>query len=94
MNDERYHSYCQVMAALTTDGAAVLTDAERELLCDAAEGYLLMRSPVDREGVDLEANVEAALEALVESRRWRPETAAAVHRAIIACGPRLDPVPA
>ena len=45
MTDERYHAYRQVMSALATDGAAVLTPAERDLLCDAAEGYLLMRSP-------------------------------------------------
>jgi hypothetical protein len=94
MNEERYHAYRQVMAALATDGAAVLTPTERELLRDAAEGYLLMRSPAEKEAADLEANVAAVLGALVESRRWRDETAAAVHAAIEACGPRLEPVPA
>jgi hypothetical protein len=31
---------------------------------------------------------------LVDSGRWRDETAAAVQSAIEACGPRLEPVPA
>jgi hypothetical protein len=94
MNKERYHAYRQVIAALATDGAAVLTPAERELLRDAAEGYLLMRSPAEAEAPDLAANVDAVLGALVESRRWRDETAAAVRAAIEACGPQLEPVPA
>jgi ABC-type nitrate/sulfonate/bicarbonate transport system substrate-binding protein len=94
MTDERYHAYRQVMAALATDGAAVLSSTERELLRDAAEGYLLMRSPADEEAPDLAANVAAVLDALVESRRWREETATAVRAAIHACGPRLEPVPA
>ena len=94
MTDERYKAYRQVMAALATDGAAVLTDTERELLCDAAEGYLLMRSPADEEAADLAANVAAVLDGLVKSRRWREETVTAVRAAIDACGPRLEPVPA
>ena len=94
MTDERYRAYRQVMAALATDGAAVLTPTERELLRDAAEGYLLMRSPAEDEAPDLAANVAAVLDALVESRRWREETAVAVGSAIQACGPQLEPVPA
>jgi hypothetical protein len=94
MTDERYHAYRQVMAALATDGAAVLTPTERELLSDAAEGYLLMRSPTDAEAAELAANVAAVLDGLVETRRWREETAAAVRDAIQACGPQLEPVPA
>ncbi|MGH2979655.1 MAG: hypothetical protein ACRDLQ_08455 [Solirubrobacterales bacterium] len=94
MTDERYHAYRQVMAALATDGAAVLTPTERDLLCDAAEGYLLMRSASEGEAADLAANVAGVLGALVESGRWREETAVAVQSAIEACGPRLEPVPA
>jgi hypothetical protein len=92
MTDERYHAYRQVLLALATDGAAVLTPAERDLLCDAAEGYLLLRSPHAEEAQELSANVAAVLGALVESRRWRDETATAVQTAIEACGPRLEPV--
>ena len=69
-----------------------MTDTERELLCDAAEGYLLMRSPADEEAADLAANVAAVLDGLVKSHRWREETATAVRAAIDACGPRLEPV--
>ena len=94
MTDERYHAYRQVMSALATDGAAVLTPAERDLLCDAAEGYLLMRSPEEDEARELSANVATVLGGVVESRRWRDETAAAVQRAIEACGPALEPVAA
>jgi hypothetical protein len=94
MTNERYHAYRQVMSALDTDGAAVLSPAERELLCDAAEGYLLMRSTATAEAADLEANVAAVLDAVVASRRWREETAAAVQNAIQACGPEREPVPA
>jgi hypothetical protein len=93
MNDERYHAYRQVMAALATDGASVLTDAERDLLSDAAEGFLLMHPGTEDEAIELDANVSAVLGALVESRRWREETAAAVERAIRACGPAIAPVP-
>jgi hypothetical protein len=91
VTDERYHAYRQVMAALATDGAAVLTPAERELLTDAAEGYLLMRAGGGEEAMELSANVAAVLEEVVASRRWRTETAAAVQTAIEACGPRLAP---
>ena len=94
MTDERYNAYRHVMAALATDGAAVLTPTERALLRDAAEGYLLMRTPADDEATDLAANVAAVLAALVESGRWQEETAAAVGGAIQACGPQLEPVPA
>ena len=94
MTEERYHAYRQVMSALTTDGAAVLTPAERELLCDAAEGYLLMRSPDEEEATELAANVAAVLESLVQTGRWRQETATAVQNAIDACGPHPEPVPA
>jgi hypothetical protein len=94
MTDERYHAYRQVMAALATDGATVLTGTERDLLCDAAEGYLLMRPGSEDEAIELSANVAAVLGGLVDSRRWRDETAAAVQSAIEACGPRLEPVPA
>jgi ABC-type nitrate/sulfonate/bicarbonate transport system substrate-binding protein len=94
MTDERYHAYRQVMAALATDGAAVLTPTERELLSDAAEGYLLMRPASAEEAMELSANVAAVLGELVASRRWRDETAAAVQSAIEACGPRPEPVPA
>ena len=94
MTDERYHAYRQVISALDTDGAAVLTPAERDLLSDAAEGYLLMRAPGDGEAADLSANVAAVLGGVVDSGRWRDETAAAVQRAIVACGPQLEPVAA
>jgi hypothetical protein len=93
MTNERYTAYRQVLAALSTDGAAVLTEPERELLRDAAEGYLLMRD-ADAEAQELEANMAAVIDALVESRRWREETATAVQHAIRACGPELVPVPA
>jgi len=94
MTEERYRAYRQVTSALATDGAAVLTPAERELLRDAAEGYMLMRSGGEEEAAELAANVATVLGALVESRRWRAETAAAVQTAIEACGPQLAPVPA
>ena len=65
MTDERYHAYRQVLSALATDGAAVLTTIEREVLCDAAEGYLLMRFPNEDEAAELTANVAAVLGGLV-----------------------------
>jgi hypothetical protein len=94
VTDERYNAYRQVLSALATDGAAVLTPSERDLLRDAAEGYLLMRAPGEDEAAELSSNVAAVLGGVVESRRWRDETAAAVQRAIEACGPQLEPVPA
>jgi hypothetical protein len=94
VTDERYRAYRQVMDALATDGADVLIKTEREILCDAAEGYLLMRPDSGGEATELAANVAAVLDSLVATRRWRTETAAAVQRAIEACGPSLAPVPA
>jgi hypothetical protein len=92
MTGERYRAYRQVLAALATDGADILTANERELLCDAAEGYLLMRSRDGEEAAELAANVATVLDGLVDSHRWREQTAAAVQSAIEACGPSLDPV--
>jgi len=92
MTGERYRAYRQVLAALGTDGAEVLTADERELLRDAAEGYLLMRSRDGGEAAELAGNVAAVLDGLVVSHRWREETATAVQNAIEACGPSLDPV--
>jgi hypothetical protein len=92
MTHERYHAYRQVMSALVTDGASVLTPDERDVLCDAAEGYLLMRSPDCDEAAELAANLTAVLAALVDTGRWRQETATAVQTAIEACGPQLQPV--
>jgi hypothetical protein len=70
-----------------------LTITERELLRDAAEGYLLMRSPDEGEAAELRGNVAAVLGGLVDSGRWRDETATAVQNAIEACGPASSPSP-
>jgi hypothetical protein len=94
MTPERYQAYQQVMSALDTDGASVLTATERALLSDAAEGYLLLRSTGEDEAAELATTVGLILDGLVTSHRWRQETAAAVQTAIEACGPRLEPVPA
>jgi hypothetical protein len=53
-----------------------------------------MRSTATSEAADLATNVAAVLDAVVESRRWREETATAVQNAIRACGPEREPVPA
>jgi hypothetical protein len=84
MNDRRYKSYVYVSRLLRSE---LFSTREREVLLDAAEGLLLMRTPGSPELNELEANVDATLEGLVTAGRVKAKTAARLRARLGACGP-------
>jgi hypothetical protein len=84
MNGRRYKSYVHVSRVLRSD---LFNAFEREVLLDAAEGLLLMRSPEPVEIGELEANVDATLDGLIAARRIHATTAAELRERICECGP-------
>ena len=88
MNDRRYKSYVYISRVLRSD---LFSPPEREVLLDAAEGLLLMRSSDLFEIGELEANVDAALDDLVAARRIHATTAAEWKKRIAECGPEGAP---
>jgi hypothetical protein len=92
MNDHRYRSYLFVQEVLDS---SVFTDAERELLADAAEGLLLARGPGTEDVDEIGIHVSAVLDELVASDRLRYATAVELRARIAECGPAgaaLQPV--
>jgi hypothetical protein len=88
VDDRRYKSYLFISRVFESD---IFNALEREVLIDAAEGMLLMRSPDPQEIEELELNVSAALEGMTASRRIHETTAAELKDRIRDCGP--SPVP-
>ena len=92
MNGHRYRNYLFVLEVLESD---VFTNAEREVLADAAEGLLLTRLP-SRDAIDeIGTQVSAVLDELVASDRLRYATAVELRARIGECGPagaQLAPV--
>jgi hypothetical protein len=88
MTRTRYNAYRYLHSSLEL---ANFTESERELLSDAAEGFLLADS-LDSEGLaELALTVVVTLEGVVESgrmSRWAAEHAKAW---IDACGPMPQP---
>jgi hypothetical protein len=94
MTHSRYNAYRHLVSSLEL---ANFTDAERELLTDAAEGFLLAHSLETEELVDLAVTVVVTLEAAVECGRMSRWTAEQAKTWIDACGPaseQLVPAPA
>jgi hypothetical protein len=92
MTRTRYKAYRYLHASLEL---ADLTQSERELLSDGAEGFLLAESLDCEELAELALTVVVTLEGVVNSgrmSRWAAEHAKAW---IDACGPMPEPdVPA
>jgi len=63
-----------------------LTTAERGLLRDAVEGFLLARSPEAEELAELGLGVSIVLDRAVDAHRVTPQAAARLHERIDACG--------
>ena len=84
MTGNRYRNYRFVLEVLDSN---VFTQAEREILADAAEGLLLMRSAYAEGLEDLRTQVTAVLDALVASDRLRYATAVELRTRIEDCGP-------
>jgi hypothetical protein len=84
----RYNAYRHLQSSLAL---ANFTDSERELLRDAAEGFLLAGSLDCEELAELALTVVVTLEGVVAGgrmSRWAAEHAKAW---IDACGPMPDP---
>ena len=84
MNSHRYRNYRYVSQLLASD---LFNAFERDILGDAAEGLLLMRSPDSFDLGELEATVDAVLGGLVAGKRVEAGTAAALRERIRECGP-------
>jgi hypothetical protein len=84
----RYHAFRYLQSALEL---AEFTESERELLTDAAEGFLLADSLESDEVTELALTVVVTLEGAIDAgrmSRWAAEHAKAW---IDACGPMPDP---
>jgi hypothetical protein len=84
MTRARYDAYRQLVSSLELAG---FTAPEREILCDAAEGFLLARSFRCAELEELSLNVSVTLAAVVESGRMSRWAAEQARAWIDACGP-------
>jgi hypothetical protein len=84
VNDHRYRNYLFVLEVLESN---IFSDAEREILADAAEGLLLTRLPGSEEMDEIGAQVSAVLDELVVSDRLRYATAVELRARIAECGP-------
>lgn len=84
MTGNRYRNYRFVLEVLDSN---LFTPAEREILADAAEGLLLMRSTYAEALEDLRIQVTAVLDELVSSDRLRYATAVELRTRIEDCGP-------
>ena len=92
MTRTRYNAYRYLRSSLQL---ADLTPAERELLDDAAEGYLLAESFDSEDLIELALTVAVTLETVVESGRMSRWAAQHARAWIDACGPAPAPrVPA
>jgi hypothetical protein len=90
VTNTRYKAYRHLHASLEL---ADITQSERELLGDAAEGFLLAESLDCEELAELALTVVVTLEGVVETgrmSRWAAEQAKAW---IDACGPMPDAYP-
>jgi hypothetical protein len=88
MTRTRYNAYPYLHSSLEL---ANFTESERELLSDAAEGFLLADS-LDSEGLaELALTVVVTLEGVVESGRMSRWAAEHAKTWIDACGPMPEP---
>jgi hypothetical protein len=84
MTAERYNSYCAVVRTLRH---LSLRPAERDVLRDAAEGFLLCRDEDPWELAELGLSASIVLDRAVSSRRVTREIANRLAEALNECGP-------
>jgi hypothetical protein len=89
MTRTRYNAYRYLLSSLEL---ANFNEAERELLRDAAEGFLLAAALDSEELVELALTVVVTLEAVVESGRMSPWAAEQAKLWVDACGPMPEPL--
>ena len=85
MTAERYASYCAVMHTLDHLSLRV---GERDILRDAAEGFLLSRDEDPWELAELRLSVSIVLDRAVDTRRVTRPIADRLTQAFQECGPR------
>ncbi len=88
MTRTRYNAYRYLRSSLDL---ADFTQSERELLMDAAEGFLLAESLDTEEVVELGLTVAVTLDGVVESGRMSRWAADHARAWIDACGPTPAP---
>jgi hypothetical protein len=84
MDARRYRNYRFVIEVLESN---VFTDAERDILSDAAEGLLLAKVAEPDEVEEISVQISAVLDELVASGRLRYGTAVELRARIADCGP-------
>jgi hypothetical protein len=89
MTRTRYNSYRYLLSSLHL---ANFTESERELLSDAAEGFLLANSFDADELPELALTVVVTLDGVVESGRMSRWAAEQAKIWIDACGPTPEPL--
>ena len=89
MTRSRYNAYRYLISSLEL---AEFTESERELLGDAAEGFLLAHSPDSEELAELAMTVVVTLDGVVESGRMSRWAAGQAKAWIDACGPMPEPL--
>lgn len=89
MTSERTTAYRRVLTTLEDLGPSKLFPDEQERIRYAADS-LIFCSDLDGDGAALEAlrDIEQLCQALVDSGRWEPVTAAQLEADIAGCGPR------
>jgi hypothetical protein len=88
MTHTRYKAYRNLLSSL---GLTSLTETERELLRDAAEGFLLAQSLDSDELAELSLTVTVTLEGVVASGRMSRWSAEHTKTWVEACGPTHEP---
>ena len=88
MTITRYKAYRHLIASLRLTS---LTDPERELLEDAAEGFLLASSLDSEELAELSLTVVVTLDGVVSTGRMSRWSAEHTKSWIEACGPMPEP---
>ncbi|HYH59653.1 MAG TPA: hypothetical protein VD790_10605 [Thermoleophilaceae bacterium] len=87
MTPQRYVAYRHVRTVIERLRPEALADAEKALLCDAAEGLLLARHADTGTVEELRAKVAVSLSVLVGLGRWDDAAADELWEQLVACGP-------
>ncbi len=92
MSPERSHAYKRVMHTLDELGPSKLLLDEQDRIRYAADILIFSGDPAGQEASDALADALMLCEALVQSGRWEPVTAARLADDISGCGPMLEPI--
>ena len=87
MTTARYHAYCRIRREFELLTSEALTDDEKALLRDVAEGLLLADADAHEQIEELRTKGAVALSLLVGLGRWSDAAADAMWERLVACGP-------